>query len=73
MNRLIESFKGLMWSNTKPKVEVEGYILSEDKFKNMSLVLVKDKDNFWKTKWLNNTENTYKTPIEALSSIFNLK
>jgi hypothetical protein len=71
MNNLIERFKGLLWSN--PKVEVEGYILSEDKLKNMSLVLVKNKDNFWKSKWLNNTENTYKTPVEPLSSIFNLK
>ena len=66
MNNLIDNFKTLIIS----KNEVEGYILSEDKIKNTSLVLVKENNIFWKTKWLNNAETTYKIPMDPISLIF---
>jgi hypothetical protein len=66
MNNLINNFKTIILS----KNEVEGYILSEDKIKNTSLVLVKENNMFWKTKWLNNAETIYKIPMDSISLIF---
>lgn len=62
----IDNFKSMTLSSK----EVEGYILCEDKIKNISLVLVKVHNKFWKTIWLSNKEYQYKMPAQALSTIF---
>jgi hypothetical protein len=57
--------------NKTIKNTVEGYLIffTIDK----SLVLVKENDRYWKTKWFNNNENIYKSPIIPLNEIFLVK
>jgi hypothetical protein len=70
---LVNTFKGLWYGKqeeTQKKDEVEGYLMMNDNTTNKSLLLVKDGEKSWKTKWFNNNENTYKTPLAALSELF---
>jgi hypothetical protein len=66
MDLLINRLKGLLWNKTV----IEGYILSEDIDKKLSLVLVKDSDKSWRTKWLNNSEYEIKLPKQSISQVF---
>lgn len=65
---LIDKFKGLMYG--APKEEIEGYLIVADSTTNKTLLLVKEGEKSWKTKWFNNNENKYKSPTEPLQSIF---
>lgn len=53
------------------KGEVEGYLMYSDSTNNKTLLLVKENEKSWKTKWFNNNENTYKSPSLPLNEIFN--
>lgn len=55
------------------KGEVEGYLMYSDSTNNKSLLLVKENEKSWKTKWFNNNENTYKSPSLPLNEIFNTR
>lgn len=65
---LIDKFKGLWYGDVKR--EVEGYLIMSDSTNNKTLLLIKDGEKSWKTKWYNNNENTYKAPTQPLSSVF---
>lgn len=69
ISSLIDKFKGL-WSG-EGKREVEGYLIMSDNTNNKTLLLVKDSEKSWKTKWYNDDKNIYKVPNEPLTSIFN--
>jgi hypothetical protein len=69
ISSLVDRFKGLWYGEIKN--EVEGYLIMSDSTTNKTLLLVKDGEKSWKTKWFNNQQNTYKPPTEPLVSIFN--
>jgi hypothetical protein len=66
---LINKFKGL-WYGSESKGEVEGYMIMSDSTTNKSLLLIKDGEKSWKTKWFNDNQTTYKAPVAPLSTIF---
>ena len=53
------------------RIEVEGYLIFNDSINNKSLLLVKDGEKSWRTKWFNDSENRYKAPVVPLNNIFN--
>lgn len=53
------------------RIEVEGYLMFNDSTNNKSLLLVKDGEKSWRTKWFNDSENRYKAPLVPLINIFN--
>jgi hypothetical protein len=69
---IIDKFKGL-WIDQRQdtKTEVEGYLMLNDSTSNKSLLLVKEGEKSWKTKWFNNNEHTYKAPAIQVNAIFN--
>ena len=69
---VIDKFKGLwIGQSQEAKMEVEGYLMLSDSTTNKSLLLVKEGEKSWKTKWFNNTEHSYKAPTVPVSEIFN--
>ncbi len=65
MNTLIQNlsgkFKNLFKPTPKPtKTEVEGYLLMNDLSSNTFLVLARDGERCWKTKWFSNNEYIFK-------------
>lgn len=60
-----------MWPGRR--IDVEGYLMFNDSTNNKSLLLVKDGEKSWKTKWFNDSENRYKAPVVPLINIFNNK
>jgi hypothetical protein len=68
VSNLIDKFKGLWYGEGRK--DVEGYLIMSDSTNNRSLLMVKENDKSWKTKWFNNAENTYKTPNEPLNKLF---
>lgn len=68
ISNLIDRIEGLWYGESKK--EIEGHIMMSDNKNNKTLVMVKEGDKFWKTKWFNNSENYFKTPNEPLSKIF---
>jgi len=69
ISELIGKFKGLWYGEQKG--EVEGYMIMTDGTSNKTLLLVKDGEKSWKTKWFNNNQNTFKTPSQPLNGVFN--
>ena len=68
---VIDKFTNL-WSSPR-RIEVEGYLITSDSANNKSLLLVKDGDKSWRTKWFNDNDNTYKAPVVPLNNIFSKK
>jgi len=58
-----------MWIN-RQKTDVEGYLMFNDNITKKSLLLIKDGEKSWRTKWFNDNENTYKAPVIPLADIF---
>jgi hypothetical protein len=71
ISSLIDKFKGL-WYGERIS-EVEGYCIMSDTTNKKTLLLVKDNEKSWKTKWYNDNHNTYKAPTLPLSTVFNNK
>ena len=69
---VIDKLKGL-WISPESKTEVEGYLMLSDSTNNKSLLLVKEGEKTWKTKWFNDNEHSYKAPAVPVSEIFNKK
>lgn len=69
VSNLIDKFKGL-WFN-ESRQEVEGYMIMSDNTNNRTLLMIKENEKSWKTKWFNNSENKFKVPTEPLNKIFN--
>ncbi len=68
---VIDKFKGLwIGQSQEAKTEVEGYLMLSDGTNNKSLLLIKDGEKSWKTKWFNDNQTTYKAPVAPLSTIF---
>jgi hypothetical protein len=65
---LVERFKGLWYGESKQ--EIEGYHIMTDNINNRSLVMVKESEKSWKTKWFNNEENNFTAPKEPITKIF---
>jgi inorganic pyrophosphatase len=65
---LIDTFKGLWYGESKE--EIEGYLIMNDSTNNKTMLLVKDGEKSWKTKWFNNNQMIHKVPIEPLQHIF---
>jgi hypothetical protein len=65
---LIKSFKGLLFNESTQ--EVEGYMIMTDDINNRSLLMVKENEKSWKTKWFSNSENNFKVPTEPLNKLF---
>ena len=70
ISSLVDKFKGLWYGESK--AEVEGYMIMADTTTNKSLLLIKDGDRSWKTKWYDNSNNIYKSPTHSLNTIFNI-
>ncbi len=68
MEYITNAIKYLWWGENKQ--EVEGYIVMSDKNKHQTLVLVKESDKFWKTKWFNDNNTIYKKQEKPINSIF---
>jgi hypothetical protein len=66
ISELVEKFKGLLYGERKN--EVEGYLLMNDNTK--TLLLVKEGEKSWKTKWFNSNEIILKTPEKQLETVF---
>ena len=49
---------------------IEGYLLKNDSTTNQILLLVKEHEKCWKTKWFNDNEYTYTIPSAPISSVF---
>ncbi len=64
---LIDKFKQSWFGETKQ--EVEGYILMSDKLNNRTLIMVKENEKCWRTKWFNNANN-FIVPKESITKIF---
>ena len=69
VENVINRFKGL-WFN-KSKQEIEGYIIMSDTINNRTLLMIKENEKSWKTKWFNNIENNFKVPSEPFNKLFN--
>jgi hypothetical protein len=73
LNNILENVRSklsyLFVTNSANKTEVEGYMIYEDSVNNRTLLLVKNSDKCWQTKWFNNNENTfniYKAPVHTI-------
>jgi hypothetical protein len=69
ISSLVDKFKGLWYGESK--AEVEGYMIMSDTTNNRTLLMVKDSEKSWKTKWYDNGNNSYKSPDKPLNAIFN--
>ena len=71
MNTLVDMFKS-MWTGKSAveKTEVEGYLMMSDFTNKKTLLLIKEGENTWKTRWFNDNENTYKAPEVSIQKIF---
>jgi hypothetical protein len=71
---LVQKFKKMWHESDKEndkesdKENVEGYILSKDD--NKTLLLVKDGEKSWKTKWFNTDKINLKSPDKNMETIF---
>jgi hypothetical protein len=68
ISQLVDKFKGLWYGESKG--EVEGYMIMTDNTNNKTLLLIKDGEKSWKTKWFSDSQTTYKAPVTPLSTIF---
>jgi hypothetical protein len=68
ISQLIDKFKGFWIGESKG--EVEGYMIMTDSTNNKTLLLIKEGEKSWKTKWFSDSQTTYKAPVEPLSTIF---
>ena len=66
---LIDKFKRLLYIESKK--EVEGHMIMNDSKNSKTLLLIKDGEKSWRTKWFNDNEYLYKAPLRKLSTIFN--
>jgi hypothetical protein len=67
-DNLINKFKELFYKESK--YEIEGYTIMTDSTTDKTLVLIKNGEKSWRTKWFNNNETIYKTPSQPLHTIF---
>lgn len=67
---LVQKFKYLWHESNKEndKETIEGHVLTKDN--NKTLLLVKDGEKSWKTKWFNTNEINIKSPDDKLESVF---
>ncbi len=71
---VIDKLKGLwIGQSQEAKTEVEGYLMLSDGTNNKSLLLVKEGEKSWQTRWFNDNEHSYKAPTVPVSDIFNKK
>lgn len=69
ISNLVDKFKGLWYGESKS--EIEGYMIMSDKTTNKTLLLVRDGEKSWKTKWFSDNQNNYKPPSQSLNTVFN--
>jgi hypothetical protein len=69
ISELINKFKGLWYGNVEN--EVEGYMIMTDSTNKKTLLLIKEGDKSWKTKWFSDNNHTYKAPVAPMTTIFN--
>jgi hypothetical protein len=73
INGLITKIKGIFIKEVKDEKEkkmIEGYLLKTDSTNKQSMLLVKENEKCWKTKWFNDDEYTYTPPSAPISSVF---
>lgn len=69
---VIDKLKGLwIGQSQEQKTEIEGYLMLSDSTNNKTLLLVKEGEKSWKTKWFTDNEHSYKAPTVPVSEIFN--
>lgn len=68
MEYIINKMKSL-W-HTVPDNNLTGYILIDNSKQGKSLVLVKDGDHLWKTKWIDTNMTKITNPSQSINSIF---
>ncbi len=66
---LIDKLKSVLISDDTTN-DITGYVLMNDSDKNKSLVLVKENDKYWKTKWVENSKITNELPSNKLETVF---
>ncbi len=65
---LIDKLKSVLISQDT-KDDVTGYVLMNDN-NSKTLVLVKENDKYWKTKWVENAKIISEPPYKKLDTIF---
>jgi hypothetical protein len=68
ISQLVDKFKGLWYDESKG--EVEGYMIMSDSTNSKTLLLIKEGEKSWKTKWFSDNQTIYKAPLEPISLIF---
>jgi hypothetical protein len=69
MEYIINKLKSFWWSDSQQNY-IEGHILENDTAKNRALVLVKKTSGYWKTEWIDTTNNVINVPSESIINIF---
>ena len=73
-NLVISKLNSIVFvSKDGKKQPIEGYLMSSDAANNRTLLLVKEGDKSWKTRWFNDKESLYISPSVPLSNIFTNK
>jgi hypothetical protein len=72
MSYLVDKIKELWYGQSENLVET-GYTLLNDNTNNKTLILKKENDLYWKTKWVDHTSVTINTPSTPIVNIFNTK
>lgn len=67
LSYLIDKLKSVVISQGTQD-DITGYVLMNDNIK--SLVLVKEHDKYWKTKWIENSKITNELPAKNLETVF---
>jgi hypothetical protein len=68
MTSLIDKFKDLWYGDTKQ--DIEGYTIMADIKNNRTLIMVKEGEKSWKTKWFNNSKYNFTVPNQPISTLF---
>lgn len=74
LNNIVENVRSklshLFVTNSVNKTEVEGYLLYKDSTNNRTLLLVKNSERCWQTKWFDDNENSYNLNQQSVNTIF---
>jgi hypothetical protein len=73
LSYLIDKLKSVLISEGTQD-DITGYVLmnnnNNNNNNNKSLVLVKENDKYWKTKWIENSKITNELPAKNLDTVF---
>ncbi len=69
LSYLIDKLKSVIISQDTED-DITGYVLMNNNDNVKSLVLVKENDKYWKTKWIESSKITNELPAKNLDTVF---